>query len=237
MLFYWPTYTTSELPLPAPPVSVMDPNDRLRNMEEELTRNRLKTNAIEADLQNILAKLDAPRVNENAMYEEPSSRRAELVEEAENYGGEVELEVLRKLSRVKPATPLDFDGDHEKGRAFLNMCSIYFVICGSLFPNDQARIHWTFSYFKSDRATRFANRVIRSMSKGKGDYFKDWEAFEETFVDLFCPKNEQLTALTKLEGTVWHQAKHPVDDYIDCFQELIDLVEYSDNKTTVIKFH
>jgi hypothetical protein len=38
----------------------MDPNDRLRNMEEELTQNRLKTDAIEAALQNILAKLDAP---------------------------------------------------------------------------------------------------------------------------------------------------------------------------------
>jgi hypothetical protein len=67
----------SELPLPTPPISVMDLNDRLRNMEEELTQNRLKTDAIEAALQNILAKLDAPRVNENAMYEEPSSGRAE----------------------------------------------------------------------------------------------------------------------------------------------------------------
>jgi hypothetical protein len=31
--------STSELPLPAPLISVMDPNDRLQNMEEELTRN------------------------------------------------------------------------------------------------------------------------------------------------------------------------------------------------------
>jgi hypothetical protein len=34
-------------------------------MEEELMRNQLKTNAIEAALHNILAKLDAPRVNEH----------------------------------------------------------------------------------------------------------------------------------------------------------------------------
>jgi hypothetical protein len=173
----------SELPISASPISVMDPNDRLWNMEEELTRNRLKTDAIEAALQNILAKLDALRVNE--MHEEPSSGRAELAEEAENYVGESEPEVLRKLSRVKPATPLDFDGDREKGRAFLNTCSIYFAICGSLFPNDQA-----LSYFKSDRAARFANKVIRSVLKGKGNYFKDWEEFEKAFVDRFCPKNE-----------------------------------------------
>jgi hypothetical protein len=101
----------SELPLPTPPISVMDPNDRLWNMEEELTQNQLKTDMIEAALENILAKLDAPQGNENAMYEDPSSRRAELAEELENYGREAESGVLGKLSRVKPATPPDFDGD------------------------------------------------------------------------------------------------------------------------------
>ena len=63
-----------------------------------------------------------------------------------------------------------------------------------------------------------------------------WDAFEKMFSDQFCPKNEQLTALTKLEGTSWYQFKDPVDNYIDRFQELIDLAEYDDNKTIVIKF-
>ena len=53
------------------------------------------------------------------------------------------------------------------------------------------------------------------------------------FSDQFCPKNEQLTWL---EGTSWYQAKDPVDDYIDCFQELTDLAEYDDDKTMIIKF-
>ena len=43
-------------------------------------------------------------------------------------------------------------------------------------------------------------------------------------------------ALTRLEGTSWYQAKDPVDNYIDHFQELTDLVEYDDDKTIVIKF-
>ena len=60
--------------------------------------------------------------------------------------------------------------------------------------------------------------------------------FEKTFLDQFCPKNEQLTALTKLEGTSWYQGKDLVDDYIDQFQELIYLMEYDDDKTIVIKF-
>ena len=43
-------------------------------------------------------------------------------------------------------------------------------------------------------------------------------------------------ALTKLEGTSWYQGKDPVDDYIDQFQELIDIVEYDDDETIMIKF-
>ena len=43
-------------------------------------------------------------------------------------------------------------------------------------------------------------------------------------------------ALTRLEGTSWYQAKDLVDDYIDHFQELIDLGEYDDDKTIIIKF-
>jgi hypothetical protein len=83
-------FTMSELPLPTPPISVIDPNDHLWIMEEELTRNQLKTDTIEAALQNILAKLDTLRVKENVVYEEPSSGRVELVEEVENYGGKAE---------------------------------------------------------------------------------------------------------------------------------------------------
>ena len=43
-------------------------------------------------------------------------------------------------------------------------------------------------------------------------------------------------ALTKLEGTSWYQGKDPVDGYIDQFQELIDLMEYDNDKTILIKF-
>ena len=98
------------------------------------------------------------------------------------------------------------------------------------------RIHWALSFFKSDRVARFANKILRHETKGKGNYFQDWDTFEKMLSDQFCPKNKQLMALTRLEGTSWYQAKDPVDDYIDHFQELIDLAEYDDDKTIVIKF-
>ena len=49
--------------------------------------------------------------------------------------------------------------------------------------------------------------------------------------------DKQLSAITKLEGTTWYQGKDLVEDYIDRFQELIDILEYSNDKTIVINFH
>ena len=70
-----------------------------------------------------------------------------------------------------------------------------------------------------------------------GPYFWNWTAFSEMFMELFCPKNEQLAALTRLEGMSWYQAKDSVEDYIDRFQELINVAECDDDKTIVIKSH
>ena len=75
------------------------------------------------------------------------------------------------LAKVKPVMPADFDGDREKGCAFFNTCCIYFTVVGDLFPSDQFRIHWVLSFFKSDRAACFANKILWSESKGKGHYF------------------------------------------------------------------
>jgi len=49
-------------------------------------------------------------------------------------------------------------------------------------------------------------------------------------------KDEQLVALTQLKGTSWYQGKDLVKDYIDQFSELMDVVEYLDDKAIVIKF-
>jgi hypothetical protein len=57
----------------------------------------------------------------------------------ENYGREVESKVLGKLMKVKHTTLADFDRDQEKGHTFLNMCSIYFMICKPHFVNNHVK--------------------------------------------------------------------------------------------------
>ena len=155
---------------------------------------------------------------------------------SESNGGKVEEKGAPKLAKVRLAIPTDFGGDHKKGHGFFNTCCLYFMIIGNLFPNNQAHIHWALSFFKSDCAAHFTNKVLQHETKGKGNYFQDWDTFKKMFSNQFCPKNKQLIALTRLEGTSWYQAKDPVDNYIDHFQELTYLVEYDNDKTIVIKF-
>ena len=61
---------------------------------------------------------------------------------------------------LKPATPNEFDGARDKGRAFLNSCKLYMSLAPQQFADDQACIGWTLSYMKSGRASLFANRVL-----------------------------------------------------------------------------
>ena len=189
----------------------------------------------EATLQAILNKLDT---SQHGMQDGPSFGIAEPEKMSTSDGRKVEG--APKLANVRLAISTDFDRDCGK-----DMCSSICAastlqslgtIAGDLFPNDQACIHWALSFFKSDRAACFANKVLRHETKGKGNYFQDWDAFEKIFSNQFCPKHKQLMALTRLEGTSWYQGKDPVDDYIDRFQELTDLAEYNDDKTIVIKF-
>ena len=92
------------------------------------------------------------------MQDSPSFGIAEPEKMSESDSGKAEG--APKLANVRLAILMDFNGDHRKGCAFFNMCCLYFVIVRDLFPNDQARIHWALSFFKSDRAACFANKVL-----------------------------------------------------------------------------
>ena len=109
------------------------------------------------------------------------------------------VEASGRCSKVKSASPADFDGNHKKGWAFLNSCTIYFGICGDQFLNDQARIYWALSFFKTDQAAHFADKVLHLWRKGKV-YHSDWDAFAKDFTKYFTLRDEKLSAVTKLEG-------------------------------------
>ena len=63
------------------------------------------------------------------------------------------------LSQIKPSPPNDFDGDWAHSCAFLTSTLLFAFIIREL-DNEQTRIHWVLSFFKSDLASIFAQRVI-----------------------------------------------------------------------------
>ena len=105
-----------ELLLPTfPSKPKMDSSEvRLQAMEEELLENQAKTDMIQLALQSIMSKLE---INTEKPREE-SEVNFTLAEEIEG------LNLGMGHAKIKPASPLDFDGDQEKGQAFLNTCCI-----------------------------------------------------------------------------------------------------------------
>ncbi|KIJ40789.1 hypothetical protein M422DRAFT_256209 [Sphaerobolus stellatus SS14] len=114
--------------------------------------------------------------------------------------------------QVRPSNSSDFNGDREKGQSFLNSCSLYFSIAGYAFRNEQARISWALTYFKTDQAAGFADRILRTQSCMGKPYFANWAAFELEFKKRFMPRNRQVTAITQFS---WYQGPDSVDEYTD----------------------
>ena len=54
-------------------------------------------------------------------------------------------------TRIKPGLPPAYDGD----RAFLTSIFLYVSLTGDGLQDEQARIHWALSYFKSGPAATF----------------------------------------------------------------------------------
>jgi Retrotransposon gag protein/Zinc knuckle len=139
---------------------------------------------------------------------------------------------------VRPSSPSDFDGDRNKGRAFLTSCRTYIRLCPDSFPDEPTKIMWALSYMKTGRASRWANRELDFESRTGGGHFRfiDWQDFEEEFRKDFLPLNAAASAINILETTSYFQGRNTVDDYLDRFRDLIHDSGYTDPKTVVVKF-
>jgi len=61
--------------------------------------------------------------------------------------------------RPKLSCPLDFSGECHNGRAFLNSCSLYICLAPEQFHDEEERILWALTFFKSGRAAKWSKNV------------------------------------------------------------------------------
>jgi hypothetical protein len=143
--------------------------------------------------------------------------------------------VLHSL-RIKPASPDNFDDNRSKGRTFLTSCKLYLSLTGQDYPNEQSHIHWALSFFKSGRAATFAERTVRQEMRTGVMAFTDWMDFSLEFMSTFCPENEAMATLMRLESDRYFQGQQNVEVYTDKFKDLVDMSGYTDPIAIVLKF-
>jgi hypothetical protein len=66
--------------------------------------------------------------------------------------------------------------------------------------------------------------------------FADWMDFTSEFMSTFCPENEAMSVLMRLESDCYFQGQRNVEAYIDEFKDLVNMSSYTDPIAIVLKF-
>jgi hypothetical protein len=66
--------------------------------------------------------------------------------------------------------------------------------------------------------------------------FTDWTDFTSEFMSTFCPGNEAMSTLMRLESDHYFQSQRNVEAYIDEFKDVVNISGYTNPITIVLKF-
>jgi hypothetical protein len=212
--------------------------ERLQNLEARLHEQAEATRATNELITQLFSMMRTRSVDENVAT--PPSPSVSIPSLATSTGrGVLHPSQPRSVShspRIKPASPDNFDGDISKGHAFLTSCELYLLLTGPDYPDEQARIHWALSFFKSGCVATFAKHIVRQEMRTGVMTFADWTDFTSEFMSTFCPENEATYALMHLESDHYFQGQRNVEAYIDEFKDLVDMSGYTDPVAIVLTF-
>lgn len=116
-------------------------------------------------------------------------------------------------SRPRFPPPPHFDGDREKGRAFIEALQLY--ASAVTFDDDQQAIAWALSFCSSGHAI-FVRRDYLSAHIA----WPTWDAFLDYLRLEFLPIGERTRHAVTLQGTEYHQGQRNIDEYIDAFRDI-----------------
>ena len=144
--------------------------------------------------------------------------------------------LMARRTRPKLSCPPDFGGEHHNSHAFLNFCSLYICLASEQFYNEEERILWALTFFKSGRAAKWSkNMFCQEVDTGVFP-IQTWRDFEQQFQVHFFLVNAEADAINALEGTSYYQGGRMVDNYLNNFQALVSNAGYTDPRTLVVKF-
>ena len=141
-----------------------------------------------------------------------------------------------RQTRPKLFSSLDFSGERHNGRVFLNSCSLYIHLALEQFHNEQEKILWALTFFKSGRVAKWSENIFRQEADTGVFSIQTWRDFKQQFRVHFFPVNTEADAINGLKDTFYHQGAQTVDDYLDNFQALVSDAGYTDPRTLVVKF-
>jgi len=118
----------------------------------------------------------------------------------------------------------------------LNSCSLYIRLAPEQFHEEQEKILWALTFFKSGRAAKWSENMFCQEADTGVFPIQTWRDFEQQFWVYFFPVNAEADTINSLEGTSYHQGARMVDDYLDNFQALVSDAGYMDPWTLVVKF-
>jgi hypothetical protein len=112
---------------------VGDTNDRINQIFEYITKQKLKDEPVAPE---------SPRVSRAGTPIDHRLVTGTPEDQNQSLGN-------RQTRLAKPASPPDFDGDRQKGTAFLNACQTYIRLRPDDFTDEQMQIVWAMSYMKT----------------------------------------------------------------------------------------
>jgi len=119
---------------------------------------------------------------------------------------------------------------------FLNSCSLYICLVLEQFYDEQKKILWTLTFFKSGCTTKWSENVFCQEADTGVFPMQTWGDFEQQFQVHFFPVNAEADTINTLEETSYYQGGRMVDNYLDNFQTLVSDAGYMDPQTLVVKF-
>jgi len=109
-----------------------------------------------------------------------------------------------RQTRLKLSSPPDFGGERHNSHAFLNSCSLYIHLALEQFHNEEEKILWALTFFKSSCATKWSENIFHQEADTGVFSIQTWRDFEQQFRVHFFPVNAKADAINALEDIFYH---------------------------------